>query len=262
MTLPRPLLTAWPRLARRLRAARRPLLLSDFDGTLAPIRRYFHQARLPKATRRLLERIAAGEAVVGVVSGRGVADLEARVGLRGIWYIGSHGYELREPRGRFRWLATPAERRRIQRAARWLAPRLRGLSGVLLDAKPASVAVHYRAAGAAAARAAEPVVRELVARYRGLRLLRGRKVWEVLPEGPGNKWAAVRYVLKRETAGREGAKDFIVYLGDDIGDESVFKNMKGISVVVGSSSYTAARYALRSPGEVRKFLKQWLKTRP
>lgn len=259
MRSPLPLLASWPQLAGRLRAARRRILLCDFDGTLAPLCRFYDRARLSQATGSLLASIAACGTVLGVVSGRGLSDLEARVGLAGIWYIGSHGYELRDPAGRFTCLATPAERRRVRSAARRLAPKLAGLQGVLLDAKRASLAVHYRAAGPAASRAAARIVGELAARNKGLRLLAGKKVWEVLPQGPVNKWTAVRRALNRETGG-ERKEDFVAYLGDDMTDESVFNNMKGISVIVGRRPETAARYWLRSPGEVRGFLKQWLKT--
>jgi alpha,alpha-trehalase len=253
---PRPLFPEWPRLAKRMRAAPRRILLTDFDGTLVRIRRKPGDARLSKATGNLLARIRKVGGTVGVVSGRGLEDLLERVRLPNIWYVGSHGYRLQDPRGRKISLATAAEQHRVRRAVKWLAPRLAPMAGVYLDAKRAAVAVHYRAASGPTVRKAEVVVRELLRREPGMRLLGGKKVWELLPGESVNKWAAVRRLLTEEKA-TDGA--FVTYLGDDQTDETVFRGLRhGVSVVVGCRANTAARYCLSSTSEVRDFVRRWL----
>ncbi|HVB33447.1 MAG TPA: trehalose-phosphatase [Patescibacteria group bacterium] len=252
----RPLLSAWPRLAKRMRAAPRRVLLTDFDGTLVRIRRLPGDVRLSKATRRLLVQIRDAGGTVGVVSGRGIEDLTRLVQIPAIWYVGSHGYRLLDPRGRAFLLATPAEQRRVQRAANWLRPRLARMNGIKLDVKRASVAVHYRAASPRTAGKAEAIVRGLLECEPGLRLLHGKKVWELLPGASVDKWTAVERLLAQEKV-PEGY--FAAYLGDDRTDESVFRGLQnGISAVVGRRSNTAARYWLQSTGEVREFLRLWL----
>jgi alpha,alpha-trehalase len=256
--IPQPLFPVWPKLAKELRAARRRVLLCDFDGTLVGIRRQPGQVYLSQATRRLLVRLRESGTVVGVVSGRSLEDLEARMKLPGLWYVGSHGYRLREPSGRLFPLATAAERERVRRAGRWLGPRVKGLRGVKLDWKHASLAVHYRNALPSDARKAEAIVAEALARDPKLRLIAGKKVWELLPGESVDKGTAVAQLLKREKA-KAGGRDFVAYLGDDTTDESVFRKMKsGVTIVVGRRTHTAARYFLKSPGEVRKFLRLWL----
>lgn len=257
MRLARPLFPEWPRLARQMRAAPRRVFLTDFDGTLVRIRRAPGDAQLSKAMRDLLDQIREAGSTVGVVSGRGIEDLLGRVQLPDIWYVGSHGYRLRDPRGRTISLATAAQQRRVSRAARWLAPRLAPLANVYLDVKRAALAVHYRSASRPSARQAEHFVGELLEREPGMRLLAGKKVWELLPGETVNKWTAVRRLLSEENA---TAGSFVIYLGDDQTDESVFRGLRhGVSVVVGRRTNTAARYCLSSTGEVRDFVRRWLR---
>jgi trehalose-phosphatase len=255
---PRPLFSDWPRLARRLRAARSRVLLTDFDGTLARIRRRPGDVRLSKAMGRLLVGIRDEGSVVGVVSGRGLEDLISLAGLSGIWYAGSHGYRLSDPRGRMISFATPAQRRRIQRAINWLRPRLARIPGIRLEVKHTSVAVHYRTASSMAARRAEEVVGRLLARDPVLHLLSGKKVWELLPGDVIDKGTAVHRLLDEIHAPGDR---FVAYLGDDTTDESVFRKLPdGVTIVVGRRSHTAAHYYLRSMAEVREFLRRWLDT--
>lgn len=257
MNPPRPLFPAWPRLERRLRAAPVRILLTDFDGTLVRIRRRPSDVRLAKSTARLLAAIRDAGCVVGVVSGRGLEDLLSLVRVPGLWYAGSHGYRLRDPAGRMISLATPAERRRIARAVRWLRPRLGKIPAIRLDVKHASVAVHYRTASPRAAHRAREVIERLLTRDAGLRLLSGKKVWELLPGESVDKGVAVRRLLAEIRAPRGR---FVAYLGDDTTDESVFRKLAGgVTIVVGRRPGTAARYSLRSMGEVRELLRRWLR---
>jgi trehalose 6-phosphate phosphatase len=76
---------------------------------------------------------------------------------------------------------------------------------------------------------------------------------EVLPLLPWDKGAAVRWILARLSA---QARPVVIYLGDDLGDEPAFRLLgrKGIPVIVGRRRRTAARYFLRDPEEVDRFL--------
>jgi trehalose-6-phosphatase len=54
------------------------------------------------------------------------------------------------------------------------------------------------------------------------------------------------------------SRRLVFCLGDDSSDEKVFEKLKDITVAVGKSSQTRARFFLRSPGEVRQFLRNLL----
>lgn len=256
MTGPRHLLDAWPVLRREFADPRRVALFSDFDGTLVRIQRRPRGVRLSRSLRRLLRRFAHAGAVVGVISGRRLADARTRVGVRGIWYAGVHGCFLQNPANRRFALLNPNEQALIRRAGRKLLRQLRGISGIAVEAKGATVAVHYR--GASRERVAQ--ARGVVARCReempGLHLMEGKKVWELLPEREVDKWTAIQFILRRERKKCASAGRPLVYLGDDTTDERVFRRMRGISVAVGRRHRTAARFFLRSPAEVRQFLER------
>ena len=253
---PQQLFSAWPEIVRRMRSAARIALFVDFDGTLTPIRRWPNQVRLERNVRGLLEGIAKKIITLGIVSGRRITDVRARVGLGGIWYVGAHGYALRGPSGKAKTLVNEGALARMLMVRRRLAAELRGIPGILLEPKEATVAAHYRNAAPAARRSARKEIQQLLEAYPQLHLLPGKKVWELLPNGRTSKWTAIRHILKLERS-RHSGRWLLFYLGDDSTDERVFEKMNGISVVVGRRRSTAARYFLRSPAEVNEFLERF-----
>ena len=79
-------------------AGRQPFVCLDFDGTLSEIVAEPDAARLVPGAAKALERLAALWPVA-ILSGRDLADVRDRVGIPGIWYSGSHGFELVGPDG-------------------------------------------------------------------------------------------------------------------------------------------------------------------
>ncbi len=253
----RSLWSQWPRL-RESFAGKNAVLFLDFDGTLAPIVADPSQARIPAATREALAQLACSpRVVVGIVSGRQLAELRRLVGLRNICYVGSHGLEWVLSGGRPHLRATPAQRRRIRQIADGLGRALRGLPGVWIERKPASVAVHYRNASQQHARKAVAEAERATRHHASeLRLLRGKKIVELLPGGATSKGTTVEALLARLSRGRRSC--LVAYFGDDATDESVFVRLRknGLGVFVGKPRRTTARFYLRSPREVCEFLQQ------
>jgi len=252
---PAHLLDQWPQVERRLRRATRVALLTDFDGTLVPIRRRPGEVRLSRQVRALLAALAGNGVVLGVVSGRRLSDVRARVGLRGIWYVGAHGYFLLPPTGQTMTLLKPNRIAEMKQAHRCLTQRLRGVPGIFLEPKQATVALHYRQASARGRRQARFVIQQLLKEHPGLHLLSGKKVWELLPDSRVSKWTAIRQILRQERE-QKGGRWLVFYLGDDTTDERVFARMKGVTVAVGKHRHTSARFHLRSPAEVALFLER------
>ena len=64
----------------------------DFDGTLSPIAPTPDLAILPESVGRQL-RLCAGLFPVVIISGRSLADVQKKVGLKNLSYAGNHGLE-------------------------------------------------------------------------------------------------------------------------------------------------------------------------
>ena len=253
MNVPIHLFEAWEQVARRLAQPKRLALFTDFDGTLAPIRSQPREAKILAGIRPLLAACAKRGVLTGIISGRRLLDLRRRVGVPGAWYAGVHGFSLVSPGNRRFLRLNHREGRRMAFVAAQLSRSLSPDSGIRVEYKEASVAVHYRGASIGGRRRAGRVVHSLLAESTGLRLLPGRKVWEILPAGNVDKASAIRFIFDRD-----GSRPISVFLGDDSADEAVFQRMRGITVLVGKKRRTAARYWLRSPAEVRQFLERCL----
>ena len=254
MTAPVHALAGWKRILGEIRRAPGLGLFSDFDGTLVRLRKHPRQVRLPGRMRERLMALSRQVRVVGIVSGRGIADLRRRAKVPHVWYAGAHGFYLMTPGNREISLLTRGERATMRRVRRSLAGALAGLRGVRLEPKEATLAVHYRAASSKTAARARQVIEGVIEEHEGVSLMAGKKVWELLPNSHTDKWTAISYILRHSRKGPAGGRILPIFLGDDVTDERVFRKMEGISVAVGKKHKTAARYYLRSPAEVAKFL--------
>jgi len=213
---------AWRGLLEPLRAAPgRTAILTDFDGTLAPIVAAAEDAALPEGAREVLVRLVDRYALVGAVSGRRAADVRGRIGLDRVAYAGNHGLELMMP-GESEPQPDPSVDGREGDTARFIATvaaaRLEE-AGLRLEDKGPIQALHWR--GAADEARAEAVAREVAvdAGRAGLEPHWGRKVLELRPVGGGGKDAAVASILAGDGVDR------VVYAGDDRTDVDAFRRL-------------------------------------
>jgi trehalose 6-phosphate phosphatase len=224
-------------------ARRRPLLLaSDYDGVLSPLHDVPSQAGPEPGAAAALGRLAVvPEVTVAMVSGRGVADLQATSGFSGpLRWIGSHGAEFDGP------LVAELAARRDALAAR-LEPLVAGTPGALLEVKPASVAVHVRTVPDRSA-AAELLESARSLADSSLTMKPGKDVLE-LAVTDADKGSAVRRL-----AGEIGARG-VLYLGDDVTDEDAFRLLgdDDVTVKVGDGP-TAAAHRVPDPAAVVQLL--------
>jgi trehalose 6-phosphate synthase/phosphatase len=245
----RPLFENWKSVAGRLRKAQRILLLLDFDGTLVGFRAKPEEVRLDAELRGLLQRLGRRpDVTLGFISGRRRADLRERINVRGARYWGLHGWESATG------LPLKRETRRKLATARYLLEKeTQGLKGIWIEDKQASIVLHYRTASVRNARWARKVMRQVSSSFTSdFRILKGKKIWEMMPRELQGKGATVQKLV--EEAGK-GA--LVIYAGDDTTDESVFATLKGgITLHVGHNPHTKARFRVRNPEEVRRFLER------
>lgn len=253
-------LANWARL-RQAAGAQRLLLLTDFDGTLAPIVRHAAHARITGSTRRLLHALSRLRGVrVGVVSGRAASWLRQRVRLASLIYVGNHGLEIQGPGARF---VHPLARHYVPsqaRLARELRIALADLPRAWVEAKRFTLSVHWRAVAPRDVPAFHHRTRTVLAPWSAagrIQLTTGKRVIEIRPPIPWDKGNAVDWLAKRYGG-------TVWYLGDDQTDEAAFRAVNrrnGVSVLVGHRGATAARWALATPSEVRRLLSRLVATR-
>jgi trehalose 6-phosphate phosphatase len=217
--------TPWPIVADRIAALAavpgRLLVVTDFDGTIAPITPEPMATRVLPLGRAALRRLAGlAEArpdrlELVVLSGRAAADVAGRVRVGGVRYLGNHGVEG----------GSLARRSAAERLAVATDPDVAGRLGnpdwLFVEDKGPTVAFHFRrAADGEAARTAVLAAiddAETASGEIGLVRFEGRLVVELHPEGAGHKGAAVERLLD------ELRPVAAIALGDDRSDAEAFR---------------------------------------
>lgn len=237
-----------------------PAVFFDFDGTLSDIVDDPDAARPAAGVSEALRKLAAN-CPVAVLSGRDLADVTERVGLPGIWYAGSHGFELTAPDGTHHQndeaaAAIPV----LEQAAAQLREQFGSIPGVVVEHKRFGVAVHYRNAPRDRVGAVAAVVRAAGQRD-ALRVTTGREVIELRPDIDWDKGKTLRWVI--DHLHHAGSGPLVpIYVGDDITDEDAFDavrhaDLQGVPIVVRHNEdgdrATAAKFALDSPAQVSEF---------
>ncbi len=236
---------------------RPPAVFFDFDGTLSDIVDDPDAARPVAGAAEALQKLAA-QCPVAVLSGRDLADVTKRVGLPGIWYAGSHGFELTAPDGKHHQNdAASAAIPILEEAAAQLRERLGSIPGVMVEHKRFGVAAHYR--NASRDRVGEVAAAVRAAGQRdALRVTTGREVIELRPDIDWDKGKTLRWVMDHLRQAPSGPLTAI-YLGDDITDEDAFDTVHddGIPILVRHNDdgdrATAALFALDNPAQAAEF---------
>jgi trehalose 6-phosphate phosphatase len=238
--------------------AQHPAVFFDFDGTLSDIVNDPDAATLVAGAAEALRKLGA-QCPVAVLSGRDLADVTNHVELPGIWYAGSHGFELTAPDGSHHQNdAAAAAVPVLEDAAAELREQLGPIPGVVVEHKRFGVAVHYR-------NAARDRVGEVAAAVRAagrrdeLRVTTGREVIELRPDIDWDKGKTLRWVMDH-LRHADGGPLVPMYLGDDITDEDAFDAVRedGVPILVRHTDdgdrATAAQFALDSPARVAEFV--------
>ncbi|HEV7712395.1 MAG TPA: trehalose-phosphatase, partial [Asanoa sp.] len=231
------------------RIARVPQLLiaCDYDGTLAPIVTDPTLAvPLPESVAAVRALAALPQTTVAVVSGRALRDLATLSRLPSeVHLVGSHGSEFDIG---FVERLTPElveVRTRLQVALRDIVA---GKPGVRLENKPASVAVHYRAAERPVAEGVKERVATGPGTWPEVTVTHGKEVIE-LSVVPTHKGTAVDQLRTSMSASA------VLFIGDDITDENAFGNLHGpdVGVKIGPGE-TKAGYRVGEPIEAARVL--------
>lgn len=243
-------------LEERVRSASDISLFLDFDGTISSIVPHPADAEMDPEIRRLLEQISARhDFSVVIISGRALADIRERAGLRDVIYVGNHGLEIEAGEIRFREPEAEALRRELKSVSLQLKLALADIEGLEIEDKCLTLSVHFRRVNQELHDWITKVTFDAVERSRSFVARMGKKVVEVRPQIAWNKGHALKWICREVLRGCS----LPIYIGDDATDEDAFAAIPdGITIKVGKEGCpTEAQYSLPDVSAVAQFL-SWL----
>jgi len=253
------LFSNWKRIERLLKGSDSILLLADYDGTLTPIVSRPEDAILDNSLRKILRSLAKKKRFyIGVISGRKLDNVKGFIRINGIYYAGSHGLEIKGPDISFIHPSCKRFRTYLIEIKNGLYSRVKSIKGAIVEYKKGSISLHYRLVKKNQVKKLKTIFKEVCLPYvkRGrIKISSGKKIWEIKLPVKWNKGSAVGKILNRVKRGQK--KVLPIYLGDDVTDEDAFSFLnkrRAITIFVGKRRKSGARYYLRSPYEVKKFL--------
>ncbi|MGB1547468.1 MAG: trehalose-phosphatase [Alphaproteobacteria bacterium] len=217
-------------------------LFLDVDGTLVEIAAtpgaVHIEANVLGVLRRLMETF--GNAVA-LISGRSIEAVDELFKPLRLPVAGLHGLEVRNVTGSTHRVAGESEHlEAIRKALREYAD---ATTGILLEDKGATLALHYRQAPTEK-EAAKALIAGLLDGQSDYHVLEGKMVLEVKPTHVHKGWAIERLLAEVPFTGR-----LPVYIGDDVTDEDGFitvNRLGGHSIRIGADGDSAATWRIDS----------------
>jgi len=254
-----------------------PAFCLDYDGTLAPLVTDPAAARLPKGVGRLLQKLTDRHPVA-IVSGRSIEKLRDWVRVEGLYFAGSHGFDIEGPNGsRLNYSIASQLLPEIRDAMSALQARLARVAGVAIEDNKFVLSVHTRNVSAADLPVVHEIVEAVLDEQPLLRRSSGHHVIELRPQVHWHKGRAMEWLIKSMCdmlglpsggANRSGTA-MPIFIGDDVSDEDAFALLsegRGIPIVVRPGApernSTAAEFWLRDPKQVSEFLSMFLHNEP
>ncbi len=245
------LFSEWQPLQKKLKNTKKISLFLDYDGTLTPIVKKPELAKLSLQIKKLLRKIS-GKYTVAIISGRPLNEIKKLVGLKNIIYSGNHGFEIEIKGKKIIQNVSRGTKNEIRRIKDKLVKEIKKIDGAFLEDKGLTLSIHWRLVDKKNLLNLFATIRDVIRDNSRVSLTKGKKVWEIRPNINWDKGRAVKKILSLRPTRYSLLP---VYIGDDTTDEDVFKVLKnGITIRIGKSKSSNARYYLKNQSEIKKFL--------
>ncbi|MCP4653715.1 MAG: trehalose-phosphatase [Candidatus Omnitrophica bacterium] len=232
---------------------KKPVLFLDYDGTLTPIVDRPEWAVISDEMRNTIKELAS-KFTVAIVSGRMREDVENLLGIDGLFYAGSHGFDINGPGFS---MIEPRVKELIPLVDKMIAElkkELGDIQGVIIEEKKLSTAVHYRLVDEEKyLTRIKDFVDKVVSQNSKFRLLCGKKVFEILPNIDWDKGKAVRWIMQAFNLSWSEAS--VIYIGDDTTDEYAFRvvRTRGTAILVSKEGKeSSADFGMSTPDDTKK----------
>ncbi|MDK2821601.1 MAG: trehalose 6-phosphate phosphatase [Clostridia bacterium] len=231
------------------------LIMTDYDGTLVPIKEKPELAIPSNKLLNILRCLIKKNIVIAIVSGRSIDDLKKLIPIQSKYLVGCHGTDIIYPNGEeYKTINTEKLDPILDFINDEAIKCIKDVKGFVLERKNAAIALHYRLVDSTLASKIVTrfitLVHPVVQRH-NLEFIFGKKVVEVRPRGI-NKGNAVKHLIKLNPG------YYPIYFGDDTTDEDAFNAIKGkgIGVLISLDNKTTnASYKLRDTRDVILFLR-------
>lgn len=235
------------------RRAKRRLILLDYDGTLVSFTLNPRESSPGQELIELLRLLCRDDSnEVAIISGRDSATLERWFGDLDINLISEHGAGIKLRNAAWKHLLSEHQSW-MEKIRPTLDTFCQRSPGSFIETKTHTLVWHYRKVeaelGFIRSRELLDSLNHMV-RNTDLQVIDGNKVIEIRVAGI-DKGTIAQKLARREKY------DFTMAIGDDKTDEDMFRSLsnKTFTVKVGSG-YSAAKFSLRNPSEVIRFLNQ------
>jgi len=234
------------------------VLFLNYDGTLTPIVDKPESAQLDSEMRDIIAQLAKKH-IVSIVSGRDPEDVKKLVGVENVIYAGNHGFDILGQR--FSMIQNKGKRITpiIHAITIKLKSELKTIPGIIFEEKKFNIAIHYRHVSDNDFEIVKSKIEKTVSEYKSLRLMKGKMVFEILPNVDWGKGSAIRWIMKTNKVAWSKASVF--YIGDDVTDEFAFRMIRtrGTAIVVSEKDNdSAAHFRVKDTAEVKQLLKKIL----
>lgn len=234
------------------------ILLFDFDGTLASIVKTYQHAILSSQTRRLLQDLTSKKGgYLVIISGRTLTDLKNKVKIPSIIYGGIHGLTGEIYGKKFTYPIPPEQSLALDEIRQKLKNLTNQFYGTFLEDKTIALAFHFRQAKKDLKKI-KLLFSQIIHPYLQAKLIsviKGKKVLDVRPGIEWNKGSFAKLAVKQINQIAH-VNPLAIYLGDDQTDEDAFESLQDqITIRVGKHNKSKAKYFLKNPREVVKFLR-------
>lgn len=233
------------------------IIFLDYDGTLTPIVERPELAKLSEKMRKTIEELAK-RYKIAVISGRDRPDVEKMAKLEGIFYAGSHGFDIKGPNGQHfeneegkTFLST------LEEAEKELREQIPAIKGAWVERKRYAIAVHFRQADSKQEPEVEKIVDQVHSHHYKLRKKTGKKIFELQPDIEWDKGKALFWLM--ELFNIDLKKTVPIYLGDDTTDEDAFLAIQDVGIgicVQDDRRLTFAHYLLKDTSQVEELFKR------
>lgn len=257
--MPSYLLNNLEKIKNTLKKKKEILLFLDYDGTLISFQDKPDEVVTPKDIKKTLKDLSKIDRVnIFIITGRKLSDIKKLVPLDSISYAALHGIQIEfEDNHQFLWPQAKKIRPLLKDIKNKAYVKFQSDDKILIEDKKYTLAFHYRMIPKEKIKFKTKRFLDLVKRIdkeNKLNIIKGDKVIEIRPYG-WDKGKAVNVILDRY---KSSSTILPIYIGDDTTDNDAFKYLckTGITVYVQNKSELDpdARYYLKNPDEVKKFL--------